>query len=53
MAQVAQMTKKDVGYMLATVTFNWPLHTEVRPYMLRNSVREPNRLQFSNSYTMH
>jgi hypothetical protein len=37
MAQVAQMTKKDVGYMLATVSLNQPLHPEVRPYMLLNS----------------
>ncbi|EGQ8047480.1 hypothetical protein [Vibrio parahaemolyticus] len=38
MAQVAQMTKKDVGYMLATVSLNQPLHPEVRPYMLLKSM---------------
>ncbi|MDW1974594.1 hypothetical protein [Vibrio sp. Vb1980] len=39
MAQVAQMTKKDVGYMLATVSLNQPLHPEVRPYMLLKSMK--------------
>ncbi|WP_284143842.1 hypothetical protein [Vibrio alginolyticus] len=34
MAQIVRMTKKDSGYMLATV----PLNPELRPYMLLKSM---------------
>nr|WP_321274340.1 hypothetical protein [uncultured Vibrio sp.] len=51
MAQVAQMTKKDVGYMLATVSLNQPLHPEVRPYMLLKSNGTKSRIYDLIVYT--